>query len=254
MTSAITTSDLSKRYRNRQAIDSVDLEVPAGRTTVLLGPNGAGKTTLLDLIMGLRAPSRGRVAVLGEDPIASSGDRWRTRVGYVPQDVHVIPYLTGIEYLELAAELYGIRRDDWVARMPEALEFFDLAGNAPDRLGTLSLGTRKRVLLCALYLCRPELLVLDEPFEGLDPHVIRRVQDWLRASNGAGTTVLLSSHILPLVEKLADHVAILHEGRLRYAGAPPGSAEATGPAQPASLEALYFDLIPDPQRQHELCR
>ncbi|HEY4955256.1 MAG TPA: ABC transporter ATP-binding protein [Gemmatimonadaceae bacterium] len=244
MTPAIEVRGLSKQYGTVSALRSVSLAVERGTVTALLGPNGAGKTTLMEIIMGMRRSTDGIVRVLECDPWEDSDASWRTRTGYLPQEVVVIEYLTGVEYIELLTELYGRRASEVRQRLPEALEFFDLTEAKDKRLGAYSTGMKKKIVLCALYLCRPEILILDEPFEGLDPHAIRRLQGWIAEMANGGMTFLLSSHAIPFVEKLAQRIAVIDQGEIRYAGEVSGAGSLlSGDKQYASVEDLYFSLV-----------
>jgi ABC-2 type transport system ATP-binding protein len=225
LTRAIEVKGLSKRYGSVPALRSVDLTVERGTVTAVLGPNGAGKTTLMEIIMGMRRATDGVVRVLGCDPWEDSDGSWRTRTGYLPQEVVAIEYLTGAEYLELLTELYGRSAGELRATLSSALDFFDLTGAKDKRLGTYSTGMKKKIVLCGLFICRPEVMVLDEPFEGLDPHAIRRLQDWIAEMARGGTTI-------PFVEKLAHRVVVIDSGEIRYAGTVTGS-----------LDELYFSLV-----------
>ena len=248
MTPAIEIEGLSKRYDSVHALRSVDLTVERGTVTALLGPNGAGKTTLMEIIMGMRRPTEGVVRVLGCDPWNGSGASWRTKIGYLPQEVVPIEYLTGVEYIELMAELYCAGTNELKHRLPGALDFFDLKEAQNKRLGTYSTGMKKKIVLCGLFLTRPEILVLDEPFEGLDPHAIRRLQGWIVEMAQEGMTFLLSSHTIPFVEKVARHVAVIDNGTIRYAGEMTGSGSLVSSAtQYASVEDLYFSLVRRPE-------
>lgn len=247
MTPPIEAKGLSKSYGPVRALRSVDLMIERGTVTALLGPNGAGKTTLMEIIMGMRRPTEGAVRVFGCDPWDGAGASWRTRIGYLPQEVVAIEYLTGVEYIELITELYGADTSTISQRLPEALDFFDLGDAQNKRLGTYSTGMKKKIVLCSLFLLRPEILVLDEPFEGLDPHAIRRLQGWITEMAQAGMTFLLSSHTIPFVEKLAKCFVVIDNGEIRYAGEVSGFASLLdGQTQYSSVEHLYFTLVRRP--------
>lgn len=249
MTAAIEALHLTRDYGSVRALDRVDLTVPRGRATVLLGPNGAGKTTFVEIALGLRPPTAGSVRTLGHDPVEDGADSWRRRIGYLPQDVPTIDYLSGSEYIQLMTELYGPERAGGGRSVREAASLFDIGDTLSKRLGTYSTGMKKKVMLCALYLCRPELLILDEPFEGLDPHAVRRVQRWLSRVTDEGRTVLLSSHVLPLVEPVADKVAIIDRGSIGHVGdgaGRPGASGAPIDRRISDLEKLYFTVTGRP--------
>lgn len=246
MTTVLQTIDVSKRYGDVHALTDVSVEITAGTTTVLLGRNGAGKSTLLEIVVGVRKPTSGVVRLFGESIEGGTDGAWRKSVGYLPQEVPVIEYSTGLEYLELLAELYGVPSELFNSELPAALEQFELASSIHARMGSYSVGMRKKLACCALAVCHPRLLVLDEPFEGLDPYGIRRLQQWIRSVTAGGQSVLLSSHLLALVEPVADAVVILDHGTVRYAGPGPRGSEPQNPelndtaVQYRDLEDLYF--------------
>jgi ABC-2 type transport system ATP-binding protein len=244
VTGAIEVEKLTKRYGAVCALDAVDLVVERGTITGLLGANGAGKTTLVEIFMGMRAASEGSVRVLGEDPWNATDLSWRRQLGYLPQEVAPLEYLSATEYIALVTELYGCNALDLDARLQRAFALFDLVESGNKRLGTFSTGMRKKTVLCSLYVARPALLVLDEPFEGLDPHAIRQLQEWLTQFAREGGTVLLSSHAIPLVQSIADRVAIMDAGRILFAG-PVHTPAASGAGTPShqDLESLYFSLV-----------
>ncbi len=217
----IRTEGLTKRFGDTVALDDLDLEVPRGCIFGCLGPNGAGKSTTIRILLGLLRPTAGSATVLGHDVV---GDRRSVhrQVGYLPGDVSIDPDLTARQYLDYLANLRGgverTTRDDLLDRL-------DLD---PDRrVGTLSHGNRQKVGIVQAFQHAPELLVLDEPTQGLDPIVQRTFLDLLRETRDRGATVFLSSHVLSEVEEVADLVAVLRDGRLVAATSVAELAERT---------------------------
>ena len=205
---AIRTEGLTKVYGRLRALDDLDLEVPEGVVFGYLGPNGSGKSTTIRMLVGLLRPTAGRATVLGHDVV---DDRLAVQslVGYLPGDFAAPPRLTGREYLRY---LTGLRRTH---AMPEAELLAKRLGLDLDRrIGELSHGNRQKVGLVQAFMHHPPVLVLDEPTSGLDPLVQREFLAMVREARDAGTTVLLSSHVLSEVEAVADVVAILREGCL----------------------------------------
>ncbi len=244
MTVVIEAQGLSKVYGSVRALNSVRLTVERGTVTALLGPNGAGKTTLMEIIMGMRRATEGVVRVFGCDPWKESDASWRRRAGYLPQEVVAIEYLSGMEYVELVTQLYGVDAREVERRLPVALDFFDLTESRNKRLGTYSTGMRKKIVLCSLFVSQPDVLVLDEPFDGLDPHAIRRLQGWIVERAKEGMTFLLSSHTIPFVDKLANHVVIIDNGEIQYSGEVMGNRSLVHlDTRYAGLEDLYFSLV-----------
>lgn len=208
---AIEVEGLHYRYGNREALRGVDLAVPSGSITALLGPNGAGKTTLLRTLMGMLRPAAGRVEVLGTR-LANGypSPQLKARIGYVPQNTALYESAT---VLDLVALCRGLRPNWDDAAVKRYLDLFGLPPNV--RVRQLSLGMRAQVALTLVMGGRPELLILDEPTLGLDPlHRHQYMQVLLADSMEAGITVLLSSHDLHQVERLAERIAILNQGRV----------------------------------------
>lgn len=207
--SAIAAVDLGKDYGGYSAVDSVDLAIPEGRCVALIGHNGAGKTTLMKLILGLVRPTRGRVEVLGFNP-ATAGKHFRQRLGFLPENVAFHDQLTGAETIRFYARLKGV--DPAVAA--QTLAQVGLTAAATRKVRTYSKGMRQRLGLAQALLGHPRLLLLDEPTTGLDPVLRQEFFDIIRELTSAGTTVVLSSHILTELEARTDLAAIMREGRL----------------------------------------
>src|SRR3954464_3650641 len=211
---AIETRGLGKRFGARAALESVDLEVPRGTAFGFLGRNGAGKTTLVRLLLGLAQPSTGTMRLLGHD---LPGDRAAAlaRVGAIVEEPRFHPHLSGRENLEVHA---AARDRSAHGRIAGALERTGLAGRADDPVKSYSLGMRQRLGIARCLLCDPELLILDEPVNGLDPAGILELRTLGRSLVAEGRTVLLSSHLLDEVEKTCDFAAIVDGGRVRAQG------------------------------------
>lgn len=206
-TPALRTAGLTKRYGRLVALDSLDLEVPAGQVFGFLGPNGAGKSTTIRLLLGLARPTSGRAWVLGT-PAGDVAAAHR-HLAHVPADVALWPRLTGAEILELLARI-GPGTDP--ARRDELVERFELDPSRPAR--TYSTGNRQKVALVAAFASRAPVLVLDEPTSGLDPLMEQQFRLAVAQARDSGRTVFLSSHQLAEVEAVCDRVAILRAGRL----------------------------------------
>jgi beta-exotoxin I transport system ATP-binding protein len=203
---AISAKGLSKQFGAVQALRGLDLEVERGEVFGYLGPNGAGKTTTIRLLLDFIRPSSGRAVVLGG---TGADPQVRRRMGYLPADLPVDPRWTAQDLIDFYGRLRGGVDPTWVG---ELLRRFDLDPARP--VEELSTGNRRKVGIVQAVMHRPELLVLDEPSTGLDPLLQYEFQVLIRELNGAGTTVFLSSHVLPEVEALAGRVAILRRGEL----------------------------------------
>ena len=199
---------LTKRFRSATAVDDLSFSVPRGRITGFLGPNGAGKTTTLRVLLGLALPTNGRASVAGkryrelEAPLET--------VGAVLEASNYHPARTGRNHLRVLAAAAGIAN----ARVDQVLAEVELSDAARRRVGGYSLGMRQRLSVAAALLGEPELLVLDEPANGLDPEGIRWLRNFLRSFADGGGTVFVSSHVLAEVSQLADEVVIIHRGKL----------------------------------------
>jgi ABC-2 type transport system ATP-binding protein len=210
---AIRSSGLSKVYGGVRAVDGLDLDVPRGSITGFVGPNGAGKTTTIRMLLGLVRPSAGSAEVLGVDVSNPAG--YLPRVGSLIEGPAFHPALSGRRNLEVLASLGGLAR----ARVDETLEIVGLTDRARDQYRTYSLGMKQRLGVAAALLPDPELVVLDEPANGLDPAGIIEMRALLRSLRDRGTTVFVSSHLLGEVEQIADWLVLLHHGRLLFQGA-----------------------------------
>jgi ABC-2 type transport system ATP-binding protein len=209
---AVETRGLTKRYRGDVlAVDGVDLQVARGEIYGFLGLNGAGKSTTIRMLLGMISPTAGEAMLFGEPVRPEATDMWR-RVGHLVETATAYPELTVRDNLEVARRLHGITDRGVVPRLIEQLT---LGAYADRRAGTLSLGNLQRLALARALLNGPELLILDEPANGLDPAGVVEIRELLRAQVRArGVTVFMCSHILAEVDRLATRIGIVHEGRL----------------------------------------
>ncbi|MBA2380483.1 MAG: ABC transporter ATP-binding protein [Chloroflexi bacterium] len=204
---------VSRWYGNVVAVNDISFSLGAG-ITGLLGPNGAGKSTLLHLLAGLLRPSAGRV-LIGGRPAWREPSIYR-EIGLVPEREAVHAFLTGRAFVELAARLQGLA--DPVAAAARTIATVDMAGAADRAVGTYSKGMRQRIKIAAALVHEPPILLLDEPFNGMDPRQRLHMMDLLRSMATRGRTILFSSHILEEVERLADGILVIYAGRLAAAG------------------------------------
>jgi len=207
---AIETHGLGKRFGERTALESIDLEVPRGSAFGFLGPNGAGKTTLIRMLLGLAAPSSGHIRLLGHDLPGGRAEAL-ARVGAIIEEPRFHGHLTGAENLHVHAAARDRAAHD---RVDGALERVGLGRRGADKVGTYSLGMRQRLGIARCLLCDPLLLILDEPVNGLDPAGILEFRHLIRGLVDEGRTVLLSSHLLDEVQKTCDAAAIVDQGRV----------------------------------------
>ena len=210
----ISTRGLTRRFGEVLAVDHLDLLVPRGCVYGFLGPNGAGKTTSIRMLLGLIRPDEGGIEILGRDPYRHRADLLR-RTGALVEAPSLYPHLTGRENLELLRQLRGGRKQ----QVDAALDGLALRADANRCVREYSLGMRQRLGLALALFDDPELLILDEPTNGLDPAGIQEIRELLRrVAAHRGTTVFLSSHLLSEVEQSADHVGIVHRGKLCWQG------------------------------------
>jgi ABC-2 type transport system ATP-binding protein len=224
----VETHGLTKRFGERTVVRGVDLQVPRGVAFGYLGPNGAGKTTLIRMLLGLTRPNAGTMSLRGL-PVPARRAEALSRVGAIVDEPRFHGHLTGRENLGVVA---AVRGRETFARIPAAIERVGLVHRADDRVTTYSMGMRQRLGIARCLLADPELLILDEPMNGLDPAGMLEFRNLIRAFIGEGRTVMLSSHILDEVEKTCDYVAIVDRGEIVAMGP---LAELQGDAQPRVL-------------------
>jgi ABC-2 type transport system ATP-binding protein len=210
---AVETFGLVRRFGDFTAVDGVDLRVRAGAFFGFLGPNGAGKSTTIKMLTGLLAPTSGRVRVLGLD-VAAQAIEVKRRIGVVPEDLNLFERLTGAEMLAFTGRMYGLGREEIAARSRELLALMELDSEPRRLVVEFSHGMKKKLALACALIHRPEILFLDEPFEGVDAIASRTLKDLLSRLTSRGLTVFLTSHVLEIVERLCTDIAIIAEGRL----------------------------------------
>jgi ABC-2 type transport system ATP-binding protein len=215
MNLAIETKQLTRFFAEVCAVDHVDLHVERGTFYGFLGPNGAGKSTTIKMLTGLMAPSDGEIFVLGKkmrDPEQALAAK--KLIGVVPEDLALFDNLTAREHLTFIGRMYLLPRPTIQARIDELLSLLGLAGDEKKLIVEYSHGMKKKLALAAALLPNPELLFLDEPFEGVDAITSRTIRDMLSSYVARGSTVFLTAHVLDIVEKLCTHVGIIAKGKL----------------------------------------
>jgi ABC-2 type transport system ATP-binding protein len=238
---AIATRALSKRYGSTTAVRSLDLEVPTGVVYGFLGPNGAGKTTTMRMLTGLIEPTEGQGTVAGTD-IERRRDLIE-HIGFLPEEPPLYNELTGREQLQFAADLRDIPWSDVADRAVGICEDLDLAADLDRRIDGYSKGMRRKTAFAQAVMYDPEVVFLDEPTSGLDPRAAKTLRELIIDLASADTTVFLSTHILPVVEEIADRVGVLYDGRLVAEGSPEGLIGRTAEAAAdADLEDAFLEL------------
>ena len=204
---------VSKKYGTKTAVRDLTLHIPAGELFAFLGPNGAGKTTTIKMMCGLLFPSAGDIKVGGFD-LKDHGEEARRQISYVPDQPFVYERLTGREFFEFIAGMYGMEADHARRRTEEMIAAFRLRDFVDDLTQNYSHGMRQRTVFAAALLHEPAVLIVDEPTVGLDPPSVRLLKDLLRKEADRGVTVFLSTHSLDVAQELAARIGIVHHGRL----------------------------------------
>ncbi len=247
MTLAIETHALTRFFDGTCAVDRVDLRVESGTFYGFLGPNGAGKSTSIKMLTGLLAPSAGRVSVLGRNMLdAARSLEVKRRIGVIPEDLALFDNLTAREQLTFIGRMYLLPKATIRSRIDELLPLFGLENEEKKLTLEYSHGMKKKLALAAALLPNPDLLFLDEPFEGVDAVTSRVIRDMLVSYVGRGSTVFLTSHVLEIVEKLCTHVGIIDKGKLVE------QAALEELRQGSSLEDRFLEIVgSDPDARHK---
>jgi ABC-type multidrug transport system ATPase subunit len=247
LTSAVASAGLTKRYGSQTVVDAIDLDVPAGAVYGFLGPNGSGKTTTIRMLLGLVRPTGGEIALLGAH-MPGGGEAVLPRVGSLVEGPAFHPYLSGRQNLARldSADRYADPRTAG-QRIDAALDRVGLLAAAGKRYRAYSLGMRQRLAIAAALLAPRDLLILDEPTNGLDPQGTREVRHLVASLAGDGATVLVSSHLLSEVEQMCSHVGVMREGRLVAQGTV-GQVRAAGATAVAEVTTAEPELAAETLR------
>jgi ABC-2 type transport system ATP-binding protein len=237
----ITLDSISKSYAGGsiKAVDNLSLEVPSGQIFGFLGPNGAGKTTTIKMIVGLLRPDSGQIYVNGinalEEPIAA-----KQKIGFVPDNPEVYERLTGVEYVNFMADVFGVPADIRQRRIEELLEMFEMKDAFGDLIQSYSHGMHQKIVLIGALVHDPEVMIMDEPMVGLDPRSSHLLKEVMRERCDAGKTVFFSTHVLEVAEKICDTIGIINKGRLISHGSMSELREQAGKSE--SLENIFLEL------------
>ena len=242
---AVEIRGLVRSFGELRAVDGLDLEVHRASFFGFLGPNGAGKSTTLKILTGLLEPTAGTARILGFDVVAEPR-KAKEHIGVVPEELMLFDRLSGKEYLELVGRLYGMDKAEIVRRSEELLEVLGLADAGARLIVDYSHGMQKKLSLAAAILHNPEVLFLDEPFEGVDAVAARLIKNILQRLRNGGVTIFLTSHILEIVERLCTDIAIIDHGRLVAHGTMEDLRRrdlSDGDGTPQTLEELFLSLV-----------
>lgn len=238
---AIETFDLTKHFGDHVAVNGLNLRVERGSTHGFLGPNGAGKTTILNILSGVIKPTSGTARILGYD-VAKEPQKAKMSIGYLPEEPAIYELLTVREFLELIGRAYVVPREELDKRIDQYLELFGLKQVGQTFCGALSHGLKQRVVVCSVLIHSPEVILLDEPFYGLDPASSRLFRESLKARVKEGSTVVVSTHVLEVAEKFCKKVTVMNEGRLVASGGPEELKVEARVGRDASLEDAFLAL------------
>jgi ABC-2 type transport system ATP-binding protein len=249
---AVWTRDLVRTFGQKVAVNHLNLAVKQGEFFGFLGPNGAGKSTTIKMMVGLMRPTGGSVLVSGVD-VWKEPLRVRALIGVLPEYLNLYERLSGREFITFAGHMYGVASTDVRRRTEELLQVLDLMGDADKLVVDYSVGMRKKVALAAAILHRPQVLFLDEPFEGIDPISSRVIRDILHELTQHGTTIFFSSHIMEVVERLCTRVGIINQGVLVAEGTLQELRErASGADKDATLEDIFLNVVGAQSENHNL--
>ncbi len=235
----IHTDSLSKRFGSNLAVDNLNLQIAEGEFFCFLGPNGAGKTTTIKMLTGLIKPTSGR-ALLGGLDIQADPVKTKGLLGYIPDTPFLYEKLTGREFMKFVAGLYQLPQAALNGASNELLELFEIRHVADQLIEHYSHGMRQKLSFASCFLHSPKIVIVDEPWVGLDPKNIRFVKDYLKQKTREGVTVFMSTHSLSVIEDVADRIGIIYQGKLLHTGTLKEIlALATNPG---SLEDVFLEL------------
>jgi ABC-2 type transport system ATP-binding protein len=233
-------SNVSKTYGSLKAVNNLSLSIPQGCIFAFLGMNGAGKTTTIKMMTGILAPSSGTISVGGFN-LRTQPCEAKSLIGYVPDRPYLYPKLSGREFLHFVCDLYQVPAVHVEARVSQVLDEYSLSPWADALIESYSHGMRQRIALCAALVHEPQILIVDEPMVGLDPHGARDLKQAFKRYAASGTTVFLSTHSLHVAEELADAIAIIHKGDLLVNGTLEQVREITG-SNRDGLEEIFLEI------------
>ena len=237
---AVNLENLSKNFGTIQAVKNLDLQIDIGTVFGFLGPNGSGKSTTMKMILGLLKADSGSLNVYG---INVSTNPWEVKkiVGYVPESPRLYTFLTGLEYLDFIADVYGLDPTTKKNRIEEYLNAFDLENRENEMISGYSHGMQQKIAIIAALLHKPKLLIMDEPLSGLDPKSARIVKDLLHKLANEGITTILSTHVLEIADAVCDKMAILYQGT-KLAEGTPAQLRKESKMPNSTLEEIFLKL------------
>lgn len=239
----INISNITKSYNgNYNAVSNLNLEIKDGEIYGLLGPNGAGKTTTIKMITGIISPTLGKIEINGID-ISKEPVRAKEQFGYVPDSPDMFLRLSGMEYLNFMADVYGVSKEERLSRIREISKRFEMELALGDKIHSYSHGMRQKVVLMGVLIHKPKVWILDEPMTGLDPKSAFTLKEMMREHADEGNTVIFSTHVLEVAEKVCDKVAIINKGQLIFNGTLSNMRKEF--KENESLEEMFLEMIQD---------
>ncbi|MDX1695927.1 MAG: ABC transporter ATP-binding protein [Ketobacteraceae bacterium] len=237
---ALTGAGISKQYQDKVVLDGLDIHIEQGALYALLGPNGAGKSTLIGILSGLYPPDAGEIRVLGFDPVRAPLEVKR-RIGIVPEELALFERLTGFQQLMFCGRMYGLSEAEVTSRAQELLRLTDLEQAASQVIANYSKGMRRRLAIATALIHGPSLVFLDEPFDGIDVIAARVIRELLEELRRQQVTILLTTHILEVADRLATHAGVLFAGKLQDQA---DKATLLQRYQSRNLEGVFQTLVP----------
>ena len=231
----LTISNLTKRYGKKTAVNRISLEINAGDIVGFIGHNGAGKTTTLRCCSGILEPDEGDIRIDGLS-LRESPLECKRRLAYIPDNPDLYEYLTGIRYLNFVADVYGVSAADRASRIERYATMFEIRNDLADPIRQYSHGMKQKIALISALIHEPKLLMLDEPFVGLDPVAAHRIKTVMREMCDAGGAIFFSTHVLEVAEKLCDKIAIIRQGEIVVSG------DTETVRGDSSLENVFLEL------------
>ncbi len=231
--------NVSRSFGAVQAVNGLSFDTREGEIFALLGPNGAGKTTSIKMILGMLRPDSGSIHFQGKEIDPGNDNRYKARIGYVPENCALYESLTGSEYLNFIGQLHHLDPEQMRVKINRLMSLVSLGDATQKLIRDYSKGMKQRILIVSALLHDPDLLILDEPFSGLDASAVLMFKELLREEVKKGKTVIFCSHILEVVERLVDRILIIHNGRALVAGTPDEIIHKTGHA---SLDRAFNEL------------
>lgn len=228
--------NLSKSYGNKKAVDNVSIEVKAGEIFGFIGPNGAGKTTTIKSVVGILDFEEGEILIDGHS-IKKEPMKCKSLIAYIPDNPDIYESLTGIQYLNFIADIFNVSKKDRMERIKKYGDIFEITGNLGDLVSSYSHGMKQKLAIISALIHKPKLLILDEPFVGLDPKAAFTVKEIMREMCREGSSIFFSTHVLEVAEKLCSKVAIIKGGKIISEGT---MEEVKGNN---SLEEIFLELI-----------